>query len=170
VGIFAGGIILGGLLVWAIVGMGKSSPAASGMASSTETNSTKTNASDTAMTSPGGVPAADTEVAGSLSLTVSNQSAGKEVVVENPRVQQDSWLVVYESMGGKPGNILGAAMAFPQNSGKPVIIPLLRATTPGSTYLIGENIDNGDHVFSVDSDKKVTDQNGALATQSFLAR
>ena len=46
-------------------------------------------------------------------------------------------------------------------------VPLLRATVSGQTYLVGESIDNGDHVFSLTADKPVEDSSGKPVLTEF---
>lgn len=90
-----------------------------------------------------------------------------QVSVTSATVSTPTWLVVYESSNGQPVRILGAAMFFPENNGKGGTIPLLRATQPGQTYVVGERTDNGDHMLSLTADAPVADSSGNAMWSSF---
>ncbi len=64
-----------------------------------------------------------------------------------------TWVAVYESRDGKPGNVLGAGLfSADQQSGT---VDLLRGTIAGQTYFVTEQTDNGDHRFSLKDDALV---------------
>ena len=50
-----------------------------------------------------------------------------------------TWVVVFENLGGKPGNALGAKMVFPGDTSGTV--DLLRGTTAGQSYFVGEYVE-----------------------------
>jgi hypothetical protein len=96
---------------------------------------------------------------GSASIVIpSPQNAGMRVTVSQIDVPASTWVVVYEDRNGKPGNALGAAW-FSQgmHSG---VVELLRGTLAGQSYLVGESRDNGDKVFSLQTDQAVSDAQG----------
>lgn len=86
------------------------------------------------------------------SLTVATpQKAGMSVAIEQASVSAPTWVAVYESQGGKPGNVLGAALfAAGQQSGT---VDLLRSTMAGQSYFVTELSDNGDRKFSLKDDQ-----------------
>jgi hypothetical protein len=87
-------------------------------------------------------------------LTVASpQKAGLEVAVSNVNVSEPTWVVVYESRQGKPGNVLGASLFFA--GGTSGTIELLRGTVAGQSYFVTERTDNGDHKFSLANDQLV---------------
>ncbi len=98
------------------------------------------------------------------------QGAGSQVVVDSATVSAPTWLVVYETANGQPVRILGASMIFPENNGKGATVPLLRATQPGETYVVGERLDDGDHKLSLTLDKPVSDSSGNALWSSFTTR
>jgi len=89
-------------------------------------------------------------------LTIlSPQPAGMSVAVTKAIVSSPTWIVVYESKDGTPGNALGAALFFPE--GQTGTVELLRATMPGRTYLAVQQVDNGDRKFSLKDDQFLTE-------------
>src|SRR3989338_8609916 len=90
--------------------------------------------------------------ASGLGLTIASpQIAGNSVAVAKAAVSAPTWIVVYENNAGQPGNALGAALFFPENQGGTV--ELLRGTSAGKSYLATEQVDNGDHKFSLKDDQ-----------------
>jgi hypothetical protein len=169
-GIFVAGVIVGLIIGWGWFSLGDdtekvaATDTATKSSSSSETASTqKTNgaATGSVKTTPN-VPA-------STALTVpSAQNAGLQVAVSNIAVAVPTWVVIFESSGGKPGNALGAKMFFPgENSG---VVELLRATVAGQTYYAGEYIDDGDHIFSKQNDTQVMSVTGAPMFVEFYTR
>lgn len=176
VAIFAGGLIIGILAGWGITASRNgSNPAA--MATSTDTSAQTAASSDTSMdqtaatavtqttttqdnTAASGV---DLGTGSSGTITIpSPQAAGLEVSVSQANVTAPTWLVVYEDNNGVPGNALGAYLFTPQSQGGTTsgTIELLRGTTPGKTYFVGQALDDGDKKFSLDLDKPVRDSHG----------
>lgn len=102
-----------------------------------------------------------------ISLTIATpQKAGYSVAVSSVVVSQPTWVVVYESHDGKPGNVLGAGLfSAAQSSGT---VELLRATALGQTYFVTKQTDNGDRKFSLKDDTIVT-VNGQPAWVTFTA-
>ncbi len=103
-----------------------------------------------------GVDASSAPVLGSdTGLTIASpQAAGNSVAVAKAAVSVPTWIVVYESNNGEPGNALGAALFFPESQSGTV--ELLRGTSPGKSYLIAQQVDNGDRRFSLKDDQFVT--------------
>lgn len=101
-------------------------------------------------------------------LTVSSpQAAGLKVAVSGVTVSEPTWVVVYESRNGTPGNVLGASLFFP---GTPWgNVELLRGTVAGQTYFVTERKDNGDHQFSLKSDPFVLGDDGQPSWVTFTA-
>lgn len=104
-------------------------------------------------------------------LTIdSPQDAGMQVSIKSASVAAPTWIVIYDSNNGQPGRALGASMFFPDYNGKGGTINLLRGTLPGQTYLVGESLDDGDHIFSPQNDKPVRDQSGNPVWMKFQTR
>lgn len=103
---------------------------------------------------------------GDMLVIPSPQAPGMQVAVNHVAISEPTWVVVYESHNGVPGNVLGAGLFLPARTSG--VVELLRGTLPGQTYIIGESIDDGDRQFSMQNDKVVraTDGNPALATFS----
>ncbi len=85
-------------------------------------------------------------------------------------VSVPTWVVVYDNKNGVRGNALGAALFTPTSAKGAVYLTLLRATTAGQTYLIGRNVDNGDQIFSLQTDGPVVDTTGAPIYQTLEVR
>ncbi|HVV39210.1 MAG TPA: hypothetical protein VHD31_02690 [Candidatus Paceibacterota bacterium] len=160
VGGFIAGLIIGALIttIWFT----------SAGSSTSDTSDTATTTPSTSSSSqPSGSVATGNSMLPSGSLSVATQAAGMQVVVTSATVSVPTWLVVYESSNGQPVRILGASMFFPENNGKGITIPLLRATQAAQTYILGERVDDGDHMLSLTLDKPVTDASGSALWSSF---
>ena len=96
------------------------------------------------------------------------QDAGSEVMVSVEEVSAPAWVVVYESHNGKPGNVLGAGYMTPTIIARSV--PLLRNTTSGQTYFIGQTTDDGDSMYSMQKDAALRDTKGNLILIEFKTR
>jgi hypothetical protein len=148
-GLLVGGIIAGVLLANAWT---STKPAASGIATSTPI------AADQEQTS-------DSEA---LPFKVADQRAGSDVVISGLTVKTPTWVVIHVSRDGKPGNALGAKLFFAgDKQGK---INLLRDTEPGQTYFVGMRTDNGNRIFSLSTDKPLTNADGSPLWATFKAR
>ncbi|TSC68953.1 MAG: hypothetical protein G01um101456_416 [Parcubacteria group bacterium Gr01-1014_56] len=164
IGIFIAGVIVGALIMW---GWSAFAPSASLTPSDTKTGAVASN--DSAIGNTGGAVIPSTpSVAVANTITVpSPQDAGMQVAVSEATVSQPTWLVVYELSGGKPIRALGATMFFPENNGKGGTISLARATSPGTSYFVGQSLDSGDHTFALHVNKEVLDASGAMAGATF---
>lgn len=102
-------------------------------------------------------------------LTVpSPQDAGSRVTISHIEVTRPTWVVVYENIDGKVGNVLGAAAFSPGvTSGS---VELLRNTRAGAAYLVGEAHDDGDGMYSLHQDPAVRDSNGSVSLVQFQTR
>lgn len=143
-GLVVAGVVAGILIGWGITNMQSGGPTGSTATTTPTTNTTGTTATTTTSS---GTPAVSSDP--SL-LILTPQSAGTEVVVTKAIVSEPTWVVVYESRNGAPGNILGAALFFPERQAGSV--QLLRGTVSGQTYFAGKRVDDGDRKFSMDTD------------------
>lgn len=146
-GILVGGIILGVLLAtaWSSRDQGDTSGVA-----------TSTKAAATSSPAPAGPKASPTEAP----LVVADQPAGASVSIAQLNIARPTWVVVYVSREGSPGNALGARLFFANDrQGK---VGLLRNTVAGQSYFIGLSVDNGDRTFSLSKDLPLADAGGPL--------
>ncbi len=102
-----------------------------------------------------------------LPVVVPNQKAGSQVFIGKLSITVPTWIVVYVSREGKPGNALGARLFFAGD--KQGSIGLLRNTEAGQTYFVGLSVDNGDKVFSLSKDKPMANQGGSPLWATFRA-
>jgi hypothetical protein len=154
-GLLAVGIIAGVLLagIWS-PRQGEVSSAAS---STQLAASTSISASTAPKTTPTEAP-----------LTVSDQPAGPSVTISRLNIAKPTWVVIYVSREGRPGNALGARLFFAgDKQGK---VGLLRNTEPGQNYFVGLSVDNGDHSFSLSKDLPLADADGGPLWATFTAR
>lgn len=152
---------MGVLIGWGIVSSRQSSTATT-MTYNTNAASTTTTTATPAATAAT-MDLSGSAVGGTAALSISSpQDAGLNVAVSHVRVSSPTWVVIYEDQNGNPGNVLGASLFFPASEGgaESGVVPLLRGTLPGQTYLAGEALDDGDHKFSLDTDKPVRDDKG----------
>lgn len=165
---FAGGLLLGALFGWMWFADSDTRPVAqegnkvSNTAGAIDVQNTATNTQSQSALSSGST----------LDILVETQSAGLGVNVSNVKVQKPTWIAVYESRGGSPGNILGASLFFPLSQGgsSTGVVSLLRATSAGQTYFVGQYVDNGDRRFSMQSDTRVLGEDGEPLITSFKTR
>lgn len=101
-------------------------------------------------------------------LVVDDQPAGQSATIKGLNIAKPTWVVVYVSREGKPGNALGARLYFPRD--KKGSVGLLRNTEPGQTYIVGLSVDNGDHVFSLAADHPLPDADGGPLWATFRAQ
>lgn len=148
--ILVAGIIIGALLatLWASYKEHKSPTYASTAEASTTTKPTVT------PTAP--------------ALVVEDQRAGQTVTIQGLNIAKPTWVVVYVSREGKPGNALGARLYFAGD--KQGSVGLLRNTQPGQTYLVGLSVDNGDRTFSLAADHALPDADGGPLLVTFRAQ
>ncbi len=158
-GLLAGGIIIGVLLSW-----GWSTAYTNKSISSIATSTTAGGDSSAALSSTG---AQGTMSMNSSLMVNSPQKAGDTVAIASVSIAKPTWVVVYEENNGQPGNALGARLLNMDSEN--VAVTLLRDTTPGEQYLVGESLDDGSHVFSL-KDARVTDENGQTLWASFTAQ
>lgn len=149
-GWLAAGVVAGVVIAWGITGLVRHGGTAATTAGSLQ-NATSTD---------------EGASSGSGLLTVAAQKAGMSVAVSDVNVSEPTWVAVYESRSGKPGNVLGAALFFPGNPSGTV--ELLRGTVAGETYFVTELKDNGDHKFSMKADTPLMIDN-QQAWESFTA-
>ena len=165
VGIFVAGLIIGALIGWSLTSRSSGTP--SGTASSTMTASTSTTGTTTDINLGGSQIGS-----GSMVTVASPQTSGFAVSVGNVQDSQPTWVVIYEDRAGAQGNALGAALFLPQtgNNTQNGTVQLLRATLPGQNYFAGEATDDGDKVFSLQTDKLVTDTSGHTLLVQFSTK
>ncbi len=169
IGIIVGVVIVLALVVWGITALRHRGGEVSTTATSTETTVTTDEASATPAEETPSVPAVTAApVSTTASFSVAAQPAGDAVAVSNLSLTQPTWVVVYESRDGKPGNILGAGLFFAGDT--TASVPLMRATVAGQTYFVTEMADNGDKLFSIKDEKPVVDQNGQQVWTTFTAQ
>ena len=138
----------------------------SGAQTPAEESTTTPTSSETTISQTTTPPAGEVSVAGSLPITVASpQPAGMDVRVSGVSVSVPTWFVVYQDNAGVPGNALGAGLFLPGANFDS--IPLLRATTPGSSYFVGESVDDGDKVFTLHGDPQVKDAQGNVLLAKF---
>lgn len=117
-------------------------------------------------TSAGSLPPVMEKAGGSL--TVTDQPAGRAVVVDNAYLQKVGWVVVHEMVGDKLGNALGASRREAGVSTR-VVVELLRGTEPGNRYAVVLYGDNGNRTFELHDDPQLADEDG-LIMATFTAK
>lgn len=180
IGIIVGIVVVFALAAWGIAAIhnrSTSNPTAMSTTTSEEASSTDTGSTSevgattptpspvpavtptpTPTATPTPTPAPVTTGSNSTFAAASPQDAGTAVAVSNMNLSAPTWIIVYESHNGTPGNILGAGLFFPGDTS--ATVELLRATTAGQTYLVTAAVDNGDKLFSIKDEKPVVDSSG----------
>ena len=174
ISIIIGIVVVFALAAWGIVALHNRSNSDAAVGTDTATS---TSASTTDTTTTGTKPASDAGSAASTNNTpataaagvatgataslsvASPQDAGSSVKVTGMSLSAPTWIIVYETAGGKPTRILGATLFFKGDTAGTV--SLLRNTASGQDYLVSAAVDNGDKAFSLSDDKVVPDSTGA---------
>lgn len=154
--ILVGGIIVGVLLADTLPQRGNRASNSAAVAKVQEATTTPTSAAVPAKPSPTAVP-----------LVVDDQKAGPSVSVSELSIARPTWVVVFVSREGKPGNALGARLFFA--SDKKGSVGLLRNTQAGQSYFVGLSVDDGDRAFNLAKDKPVADADGGPLWETFRA-
>lgn len=142
IGWLAVGVVVGVVLAWAGTSLLQRNASA-----------TPSDASQTASSTTSGTDLPAVTANSDALMVQSPQKAGLSVAIEKAAVTAPTWVVVYESRDGKPGNVLGAGIfTTDQTSGT---VELLRGTLAGQTYFVTEQVDNGDRKFSLKEDPLV---------------
>lgn len=88
------------------------------------------------------------------SVSVSDQPAGRAVMVSRIRLDVPAWIAVRELVNDSPTRILGAVLRDTGDHAD-VTVDLLRTTEPDREYVISLYKDNGDNVFDSKKDTLV---------------
>jgi hypothetical protein len=159
-GLIVGGIIVGVLVAWGWNAMDKK-PVSSSTATTTTQGSTVTINSTSTISSP--------TIGSDTSFAVANpQDAGTSVALGTVNISVPTWFVVYESRNGAAGNILGAALLFPDQ--KSATIELLRGTQSNQQYFVAKRADNGDRRFELEVDDPVRAEGSDSVLVEFRTR
>lgn len=132
--------------------------------------STKENFASTTDLNIATSPIVETEgsvlVTSSPHIQMADQNPGKLVVVAQAVLDAPAWVVIRDSVNGKPGNVLGARLFDKgKNSG---LIQLLRATEVGKQYIAVLHAYSGvKKPFDVKSDLPLKNQNGDSVMAAF---
>ena len=167
VSIFVAGIVIGALIGWGITSARSGGTPSATMSTSTMTETGTGTSTSMTGTTGSTTGASDTDMNAASIVVPSPQQAGFAVAISKMSVSEPTWLVVYEDHNGTPGNAIGAGLFFAGNTSGTV--ELLRATLPGQSYLVGESLDDGDKIFSIDNDKPVRDSKGNPIFTEFMA-
>ncbi|MBC7836598.1 hypothetical protein H7X87_02360 [Acetobacteraceae bacterium] len=150
----------------AISGNDSSSEVTSGTTTTDENGNTSQTSSNTTSNTAGNLSGAT----GAATVSAATQAAGMQVMVSLSKVNEPTWIIVYDNVNGAPTWILGAGLVFPE-SPKEVAIDLLRPTTAGQTYLIAQGSDvNDDHIYTQGVDMAMRDSGDKVITTSFRTR
>lgn len=98
-------------------------------------------------------------------VVVEDQDAGTRVFVKQVILQTVGWVVIHERVNGQVGNALGAGrFEAGTNEGE---IELLRATEAGRMYFALLYKDDGDKLFDLKKDTRLTDTSGQSVQATF---
>jgi len=102
-------------------------------------------------------------------VSAGDQPAGNVVGFATATLEEGSWVVVHEDMGGQPGKILGARR-FAAGTHVGGIVELLRPTIKGGGYYVMLHQDNGDKQFDHVTDLPIRDAGGSPVMKKFSAK
>ncbi|TSC91959.1 MAG: hypothetical protein CEN90_74 [Parcubacteria group bacterium Licking1014_17] len=92
-------------------------------------------------------------------MLIKDQAAGSKVTVTDLKVQDNTWVAIYEDYNGKPRYIYGARL-FAAGEQHGIDVKLIKPTVPSATYYAMFHVDNGDRAFDWQQDKVITDDAG----------
>ena len=92
---------------------------------------------------------------GNESISVEDQTAGLEVMVEEVTLSEAGWIAVREVINGEMGNILGATRIKEAGTSTDISVKVLRPTMAGQDYAIVIYRDDGDEDFDFNFDSLV---------------
>lgn len=105
---------------------------------------------------PGAGSSTQATVPDSGAVSVADQPAGPQVIVESVTVRPPGvWVAVREADGADLGNVLGAVRVTGPRTA--VSVPLLRATEPGLSYAVELYRDDGNEAFDLSADSVYID-------------
>jgi len=155
--------IIGGVIAIIIIVLGwwlLTKPGSNSMATSTAaTTTTTTTGTDTGTTTGMMSSSTVTTAASGESVSVADQPAGSSVAVTGVTTSKVSWIAVRDAL-----HVLGAARVDAMTNGT-VTVPLLRATTAGSTYQVVVYVDDGDRTFDLHKDALVDGVGSSFTAQ-----
>lgn len=111
--------------------------------------------SDNAVATSTNVTASSTQA----SLIINDQFGTSTVTVDKVVTSSQSWVVIHEDRGGKPGNILGASWV-PAGETLNLTVELLRGAVEGQTYYAMVHSEDGVAGFDFKTDLPITDAAG----------
>lgn len=108
----------------------------------------------------------DTVISVANTVSVSNQAAGAQVMIDKVTLAKPAWIAITETdEAGNLTRILGAALF---DVGTHLgIVDLLRGTLPGKIYYAVIREDNGDDAFDPKKDVASLDESGKIIMASF---
>lgn len=152
------GFLVGGMLLGVLITTGWSS----------SRDATPSTAATTTQAAPAHSTTTATNAVSKAPLAVRDQAAGSSVAIDSLNIARPTWVVVYVSRNGRPGNALGARLFFAGDTRGAVA--LLRNTEAGQRYFVGLSVDNGDRSFSLTKDLPLADADGGPLWVTFTAR
>jgi hypothetical protein len=103
------------------------------------------------------------------SVIVSDQPAGKVVMLDSLELEERSWAVIYEDSRGRPGNILGAHR-YMEGAHTNVPVELQRPTSVGGVYYAMIHHNDSDDIFDHTKDRPYTAEDGSPIMVRFFAQ
>jgi protein-disulfide isomerase len=99
-------------------------------------------------------------------VDVSLQQAGEWVMIDKVKVSASSWIAVHDDVYGEVGLVLGARR-IDAGEYSDLQVPLLRATIPVGTYIVGIYRDDGDRQFERHADEIQREKDGEMISDTF---
>lgn len=98
-------------------------------------------------------------------ISVFDQQAGLEVIIEKVILDQSGWVAIHEDADGVPGTILGAQLfGAGEHAG---VVELLRGTEEGKLYYAMIHYEDGDRAFNIRKDTPLLDSENRFIMVGF---
>jgi len=94
------------------------------------------------------------------SLVVPRQAGGTNVFVENVVLENDGYVVIRRDENGKPGAIIGVSDLLPKGVASNILMDINEEIVEGDSLFAMIYTDDGDKVFSPDTDIPAVDNDG----------
>ena len=94
------------------------------------------------------------------SIIVPKQAGGSNVFIENVTIDKDGYVVIHEDENGKPGAVVGVSKLLTAGTTENFLMDIDKEVVEGDSLFAMLHIDNGDQIFSIETDIPAVDSDG----------
>ena len=104
---------------------------------------------------------------GDNAIYVADQKPSSFILISLISLDKNGYVVIYDDVQGKPGNIIGSTKILPKGESKLIIAGLIRPTISGEILFAVLHQDSGDSIFTPSLDIPFRDEDGNIISMSF---